>query len=131
MHLLAALGDAPTAAIAVVAILLGVFVVARGRRGEKAAGPGGAEAGPSLLTVPIAKARAAPEPEGLQTMSVGQVGHGTIRLGGAAPAEPAATEPPTPEPAAEEPRPATAEAPAWQPPPPEPTTTDAPPRSGR
>lgn len=35
MHVLAALGDAPTAAIAVMAILVGVFVVARGQRGDR------------------------------------------------------------------------------------------------
>jgi hypothetical protein len=35
MHVLAALGDAPTATHAVLAILLGVFLLSRGHRGER------------------------------------------------------------------------------------------------
>ena len=41
MQALAAIGDAPTAAIAVVAILLGLFFAARGPRDKRAAGAEG------------------------------------------------------------------------------------------
>lgn len=75
MNVLAALGDAPTAAIAVLAIMLGLFVVARGQRGQRA---GADESGPTLLKVPVAAPGAA------ATMAVGDIGHGTIRLGGVA-----------------------------------------------
>jgi hypothetical protein len=86
MDVLAALGSAPTAVIAVVAIVLGVVLVARGQRGEPAAGLGTAgEAGPSPLTVPITAAEAATDATGLQTMAVGEVGHGAIRLGSVSP----------------------------------------------
>lgn len=89
MDVLAALGDAPTAVIAIVAILLAVFFAVRGHRGERdaVAGAGAADvAAPTLLKVPVA---AAPTPdadadadaEGLRTMAVGEVGHGAIRLG--------------------------------------------------
>jgi hypothetical protein len=118
MHVLA-LADALTAALAVVAILLGLLVVARGRRGEGA----DEQAGQSLLSVPVvvpgtatAAARSGDEAdagEGLQTMAVGEVGHGEIRLGPitrpvpapaatpAPPAEPLAAAEPGPTPAAE------------------------------
>lgn len=80
MDVLAALGEAPTAAIAVIAILLGLFVVARGRRGER----GDEKPAPSLLAVPAAAPASADPPRELETMAVHDVGHGTIRLGGVA-----------------------------------------------
>lgn len=82
MHVLAALGDAPTAVIAVVAILLGIVVVARGQRGGRA----DEEAGPSLLTgVPeTAPAGGDDAEDGLEMMAPHDVGHGTIRLRGVA-----------------------------------------------
>ena len=87
-----ALGNAPTAVIAVVAIVLGVVLVARGRRGERAASLAAAgQAGPSPSTVPIAAPEPATDAAGLQTMAVGEVGHGAIRLGSVSPKrEPAA-----------------------------------------
>jgi len=93
MDVLAALGSAPTAVIAVVAIVLGVVLVARDQRGEPAAGLGTAgDAGPSPLTAPITAAEPATDPGGLQTMAVGEVGHGAIRLGsGGRQREPAAS----------------------------------------
>jgi len=113
MHVLA-LADALTAALAVVAILLGLLIVARGRRGESA----DEQAGQSLLSVPVvvpgtatAAAHSGDEADaggGLQTMAVGEVGHGAIRLGpitrpvpapAATPAPPAEPDPgPTPDP---------------------------------
>jgi len=120
MDVLAALGDAPTAVIAIVAIMLGIFFAVRGQRGERGAvaGTGAADvAAPTLLKVPVAPAEPAPDADadGLQTMAVGEVGHGAIRLGRpdvqaepppAVPAEQAAVEPPDGPPA-----------PASQPPP--------------
>ncbi len=86
MDVLAALGDAPTAAIAIVAILLAVFFAVRGQRGERgavAAAGAADEAAPTLLKVPVAPADPAPDADadGLRTMAVGEVGHGAIRLG--------------------------------------------------
>jgi hypothetical protein len=81
MNVLAALGDAPTAAIAVVAIVLGIFVVVRGRRGERA---GDEKPAPSLLAVPATGSGAGGADDGLQKMAVHDIGHGTIRLGGKA-----------------------------------------------
>ena len=94
MQVLAALGDAPTAAIAVVAIVLGVLLAARGPREKRAADvPDESEATPTLLKVPIS---APPEKEPGFVGPKGEVvGHGPIRLGAAgplsvgAPAEPA------------------------------------------
>ena len=107
MHVLAALGDAPTAAIAVVAIVLGVLLAARGPREKRPAGAAEeTEAAPTLLKVPIA-----PPPD-VEPGFVGPqgevVGHGPIRLGAVGPlsggdpgAEPApAAPPPAPEPVA-------------------------------
>jgi hypothetical protein len=82
VDVLAALGDAPTAVIAVVAIVLGVVLAARGQRGERAADHGAAdEVRPSLLKMPIAGAEPATDADGLRTMAIGEVGHGAIRLG--------------------------------------------------
>ena len=81
MEVLAALGDAPTAAIAVVAIVIGVLLAARGPREKRAAGDMGGqeEAGPTLLKVPVS---AAPEAEPGFVGPAGEVvGHGPIRLG--------------------------------------------------
>ncbi|HWC28085.1 MAG TPA: hypothetical protein VG474_15960 [Solirubrobacteraceae bacterium] len=57
MDVLVALGDAPTVVIAVLAIALGVFLLARGRRGERPdeAAADGATA-PTPLAVPVATA---------------------------------------------------------------------------
>ena len=94
MHALATLGDAPTAAIAVAAILLGLLFAARGSRDRRAgAGAGGggeAPAGPSLLTsVPVA-APSEPEAEpGFVGPEGTVVGHGPIRLGSPSLLEPA------------------------------------------
>jgi len=122
MQVLAALGDAPTAAIAVVAILLGVLLVARGPREKRAAGAAANESKPTptLLKVPIT-----PAPDG-DPGFVGPagevVGHGPIRLGAPGPltgGEPAATPPAPPEPAA-------APATVPTPPAPEPPPVEAP-----
>lgn len=82
MSVLAALGDAPTAAIAIVAILLGIVVAARGQRGQRA----DEKAGPTLLTgVPVAAPAGGDDAaDGLAQMAPHDVGHGTIRLGGVA-----------------------------------------------
>src|ERR671916_1421261 len=127
MNVLAAVADGPTAAIAVVALVFGLFVVARGRRGERVEDGSGA----SLLSAPILPAPvAAPadatgaeeEPDGLQTMAVGEIGHGAIRLGVTPRSQPApepAVEPEVPGP---QPAPAAAEPPDPEPPPGPPTT---------
>ena len=108
MHALATLGDAPTAAIAVAAILLGLLFAARGSRDRRAAAGAGADgeapAGPSLLTsVPVA-APSEPETEpGFVGPEGAVVGHGPIRLGGPSrlePATPSRVAPPPPPPAA-------------------------------
>ncbi len=108
MHVLAALGDAPTAAIAVVAIVLGVLLAARGPREKRPAGAAEeTEAAPTLLKVPIA-----PPPD-VEPGFVGPqgevVGHGPIRLGAVGP-------PPAPEPAPPPPPPAPEPVAATEPP---------------
>ncbi|HVF77229.1 MAG TPA: hypothetical protein VNA28_02940 [Solirubrobacteraceae bacterium] len=89
MDVLAALGDAPTAAIAVAAILLCIFVVVRGTRGERAEGE---KPAPSLLAVPVPATGpdggGADPDDGLQRMAVHDIGHGTIRLVGVTPPDP-------------------------------------------
>jgi hypothetical protein len=119
MGVIATLGDAPTTAIAAVAILLGLLFAARGPRDKRAAARGEvqAQAGPSLLSVPVAAAPAEPAvdpgfvgPEGTV------VGHGPIRLGhvgplGASQAAPAADVPTWAAPPAPVPAPADAPAP--------------------
>ncbi len=97
----AALGDAPTAAIAVVAILLGLFFAVRGPREKRAAGvaDGGETPGPAMVTLPVATA---PEAEPGFVGPEGEVvGHGPIRLG--VPGMFGGAQPPAPEPAAAEP----------------------------
>ena len=113
MLVLAALGDAPTAAIAILAIVLGVFLAARGPREKRAAGADAGRAetsGPTLIRVPVAAApEAAPDVEPGFVGPQGEVvGHGRIRLGTAGPlggGEPAAAHaaaaPVEPEPAPE------------------------------
>ena len=116
MQVLAAIGDAPTAAIAVVAILLGLFFAARGPRDKRAAGAEGSgdERAPVMLSVPVARA---PGPEPGFVGPEGEiVGHGLIRLGSVVPLgggespvaapPPVAPEPAAPEPVAIEPAPA-------------------------
>ena len=135
MQVLAALGDAPTAALAVLAIVLGVFLAARGPREERFAEPdpgGSRDSGPKMLKLPLA---AAPEPEAkAEPGFVGPqgevVGHGPIRLGATGPlgggapaaADPAATVEPEAAPATEpeperqpDPEPASATQPEHQP----------------
>ena len=128
MQALAAIGDAPTAAIAVVAILLGLFFAARGPRDKRAAGAKGSgdERAPVMLSVPVTRA---PETEPGFVGSEGEiVGHGLIRLGsvgplggGASPVAappPVAPEPVAPEPVAVEPAPPPPAPPAPEPEPP-------------
>ena len=109
MHVLAALGDAPTAAIAVVAIALGLFFAVRGPREKRmASGGGDGDApGPAMVTLPAPSAASEDAGEPGFVGPEGEiVGHGTIRLGihgplGAAPAPEPAPEPapaPPPEP---------------------------------
>jgi len=108
MQALAAIGDAPTAALAVVAILLGLFFAARGPRDKRAAGAEGSgdERAPVMLSVPVTRA---PETEPGFVGPEGEiVGHGLIRLGSVGPlgggASPVAAPPPVaPEPVAPEP----------------------------
>ncbi|HEX6391731.1 MAG TPA: hypothetical protein VFZ89_19855 [Solirubrobacteraceae bacterium] len=116
---MAALGDAPTAAIAVVAIGLGLFFAVRGPR-DKRAPAGAADAGdapgPAMVTLPTSAATLT-EPDrepGFVGPAGDVVGHGPIRLGIHGPlggAEPAAPEP-EPGPAVAAPAPAPASAPA-------------------
>ncbi|HEV2775061.1 MAG TPA: hypothetical protein VGV90_05680 [Solirubrobacteraceae bacterium] len=131
MPVLAALGDAPTAAIAVVAILIGVFLAARGPREKRPAGAanGAQDSGPTLLKVPVA---AAPETEPGFVGPAGEVvGHGPIRLGAVgslgggepATAHPAAVTPATAQP---EPEPAPPPVPAAPPPAREPPRVEPP-----
>ena len=128
MQVLAAIGDAPTAAIAVVAILLGLFFAARGPRDKRAAGAEGSgdERAPVMLSVPVARA---PGPEPGFVGPEGEiVGHGLIRLGSVVPLgggespvaapPPVAPEPAAPEPVAIEPAPAPPAPPAPEPDPP-------------
>jgi hypothetical protein len=113
MPVLAALGDAPTAAISVVAIALGVLFAARGPRDKRAAGDGETdERAPMMVSMP---ASAAPDPEpeaepGFVGPEGEVVGHGPIRLGLSAAVgtgESAAPDPaPAPEPVGEAPDPA-------------------------
>ncbi len=121
MHAIAALGDAPTAAIAVVAIVLGLLFAVRGPREKRAAAPGPADGGerpgPAMVTLPVA---AVPDAEPGFVGPEGEVvGHGPIRLGGHGPlggTEPAVADSPLPVPA---PAPApVAEAPLAAPEPP-------------
>jgi len=99
MRVLATLGDAPTAAIAVVAIALGLFLAARGPRDKRAAGAadGAGAPGPAMVTLPVASA---PEDEPGFVGPQGEVvGHGPIRLGLHG-QEPPPSEPPVEEPPA-------------------------------
>ncbi|MEA2144406.1 MAG: hypothetical protein QOI64_2836 [Solirubrobacteraceae bacterium] len=113
MHVIAALADAPTAAIAVVAIVLGLLLAARGPREKRAAAAanGAEESGPAMVTLPTATATApATEAEPGFVGPAGEVvGHGPIRLGIHGPpagesAAPAAA--PAPAPAVDAPAPA-------------------------
>jgi outer membrane biosynthesis protein TonB len=137
MLVVAALADAPTAAIAVVAIVLGLLFAARGPRDKRGSGAAD-ERAPMMVSMPAGSpAPSAPEPEAEPGFVGPQgeiVGHGPIRLGVsglsgageaarpppeavAEPAQPAAAEPapdPSPTaavPAAEEPAPPPAEQP--------------------
>jgi hypothetical protein len=121
MTVLAALGDAPTAAIAVVAILLGVLFAVRGPRDKRAPESGGEadERAPMMVSVPVS---AAPEPE-VEPGFVGPqgeiVGHGPIRLGVSepVPAGHSTAPDPAPAPAAPDPTPeppSEPQDPAWR-----------------
>lgn len=109
VQILAALGDAPIAAIAVVAILLGVLLAARGPREKRAAGgaEAGAEPGRAPAEVPVAAALDE-EP--------GFVGpEGEPQPQPAAPAPDATIEgPPAVEQSAEQAPPASGKEPAWR-----------------
>jgi hypothetical protein len=129
VQVLATLGDAPTAAIAVVAILLGLLFAARGSRDKRAAQASGdgEERSPMMVSMPVTPAPAASEPD-VEPGFVGPegtiVGHGPIRLGAGGPlgtgessplAPPAATAEPEPEPVAYEPAPVEPAPVAWVP----------------
>jgi 2-oxoglutarate dehydrogenase E2 component (dihydrolipoamide succinyltransferase) len=87
MEVIAALGDAPTAAIAVVAIGVGLFLAARGPREKRAGAPDdtGEAPGPAMVTLPAgiaAEPEAEPDAEPGFVGPAGEiVGHGPIRLG--------------------------------------------------
>lgn len=111
MQALATLGDAPTAAIAVAAIVLGLLFAARGPRDKRATGASGGaeESRPAMLSVPVAPA---PDVEpGFVGPEGTVVGHGPIRLGsvgplsGRAAAPPSSPAPVSPEPTAPAPEP--------------------------
>lgn len=99
MGALAALGDAPTAVIAVLAIVLGLIFVARGPRDRRGGGDAGAAAplevpSESGATTPEHGETAAAQPS---PMTIGEVGHGRIKLGGSdAAADPQDAPPPEP-----------------------------------
>ena len=115
----AAVGDAPTAIIACVALVLGVVLAARGRRGEPAverAAPPPADPPAAPLVVPAAAPAGAPAPA---------VGHGAIRF---------VTNddvPPEPQPEPPEPQPEPPEPPEPPPPPPPPAVPQVPPTTFR
>ena len=111
MQVLATLGDTPTAAIAVAAIVLGLLFAARGPRGElrrassgEPSEPGGpTEPAPAPISAPIGAPGVEPGfvgPEGTV------VGHGPIVLGAHGPLSGGAVEPaPLPAPPAPAPEP--------------------------
>lgn len=91
MQLIATLGDAPVAAIAVVAMLVGLLFAARGPRDKRQASDGEEPAGPTLLgSVQVSSPEVEPGFVGPQGEIVG---HGTIRLGSVDPPAPAADVP--------------------------------------
>jgi hypothetical protein len=127
----ASIGDAPIAIIACVALVLGVVLAARGRRGEPVAERAGAPEQPTaapeepaaaVLSVPVAPAAAPITPAATPvTPPAPAVGHGPIRFvtHDDEPGEPAAVEPePTPPPAPPEPVAAESEPGDHEPPPP-------------
>jgi hypothetical protein len=117
MHMIAALADAPTAAIAVVAIALGLVFAARGPREKRAArGADGDGGGPAMVTLaPVSRSEAEGEP-GFVGPQGEIVGHGPIRLGvhgplGASEPEPQPAPEPVPAAVEAEPAPAPIDAP--------------------
>lgn len=127
MHVLAASGDVLTTVIALLAILVGVFVTARGRRGPGAE-HGDAKGGSPLLAAPSAAPRPADVEEGRATPAAGDAGDGASGLGAVASDQPGPASEPEPVVQSEPPGAVAPEASgAEDPPPPAPSPPEPPP----